>query len=76
MPRASVMLTKLDITTVLPEREMTQPYVLQMASRETIPILKDMGGRVHPVAVTTNDLLRQLQMSLSWGLTSCMATIN
>jgi hypothetical protein len=57
MPRASVTIVRLDIIIVLPERELTQPYVLQMASWETIPILKDTVGRVHPVAVTTYGLL-------------------
>lgn len=50
-------IVRLDIIIVLPERELTQPYVLQMASWETIPILKDTVGRVHPVAVTTYGLL-------------------
>jgi hypothetical protein len=38
---ASVVIARPDITVGLPKREMTQPYVLQMASGKTLPILKE-----------------------------------
>jgi hypothetical protein len=37
----AVTITRPDVTEGLPEREMTQPYVPQMASVETFPVLKE-----------------------------------
>lgn len=34
-------IVRLDITAGLPERELTRPYVLQMVSGKTVPILKE-----------------------------------
>jgi hypothetical protein len=37
---ASLMIIRPDITTGLPERELTQPYVLETVSGETLTVLK------------------------------------
>jgi hypothetical protein len=39
--RASVTIVRQDITAGLPEREQTWPYVLQMESGKTFPVLKE-----------------------------------
>jgi hypothetical protein len=38
---ASLMIVRPDITTGFPERELTRPYLLQVASGKTLPILKE-----------------------------------
>jgi hypothetical protein len=62
--RASVTITRPDITVGLPNREPSQPCILQMVSRETLPVLKEAlvvhtmnlsvchkhHGQVHPRA--------------------------
>jgi hypothetical protein len=50
----SVMITRLDITTGLPKRDLTMPYVLQMASEEILPIVKEVLVKLTGVALTDN----------------------
>jgi hypothetical protein len=38
---ASVTIARLDIIAGLPERELSQPYVLQTGSGKTIPVMKE-----------------------------------
>lgn len=53
----AVTITRPDITERLPEREMTRPYVPQMASMETFAILKE----------------EFVELALGWSsLTTCM----
>jgi hypothetical protein len=39
--RASMMIVRPNITRALPKGELTQPYILKMASGETLPALKE-----------------------------------
>jgi hypothetical protein len=40
--RASVTFTRPDITEGLPKRELSQPYILQIALMKSLPILKEV----------------------------------
>jgi hypothetical protein len=39
---SSVTIVRLDITAELPARELTRPYILQIVSGETLPVLKEV----------------------------------
>jgi hypothetical protein len=40
--REAMTLARPEIATSLPERRLSQPHILQMASGETLPILKEL----------------------------------
>jgi hypothetical protein len=52
----SLTIIKPDITPGLPEREQTWPYILQMASEETAPVLKEVLVELTFVVVPSENL--------------------